>query len=212
MKNLYKQILLDDKIIKRYNDVNKKINFVIDHGILHIEHVLKYINMICDELKIDEHTRDLALIAGVLHDVGRLECWKGHAEESAKFAKEYLKGKLNAEDLEIVLDAISHHERSVFDYNSKNDAAWILFMADKMDYTRDRFIESLIDEGAKPKFDYVVKSIELKRKCKTCNITFTLFEEVGSFLETAERITNVYTKTLNYFGFNKINFIVKVEN
>lgn len=212
MEKLYQQVLKDKKIIEIYNDVNKKINFVIDHGMLHIEHVLKYINMICNELKIDEHTRDLALLAGVLHDVGRLECWKGHAEESAKFAKEYLKGKLNAEDLEIVLDAISHHERSVFDYNSKNDAAWIVFMADKMDYTRDRFIESLIDENAKTKFDYVIKSIELKRKCKTCNIIFTLFEDANSFLETAERITNIYTKTLNYFGYNKINFIVKVEN
>ena len=87
IKEIYKSIREDKQLLETYDKINQKINFVIDHGLLHVEHVLGYIDLICDALEIDEKTRYLTFIAGMLHDVGRLESREEHSVYSAEFAK-----------------------------------------------------------------------------------------------------------------------------
>jgi len=211
MENLWQDILNDGLIIDRYNEINKVTNYVIDHGLLHVQNVLNYIDKICDLCNIDNKKRNLSKIAGALHDVGRLDCWHGHAEAGGKFASEYLNGKLNEDDLQIVVDAIVHHDKDCFDENSTNDIAWILYMADKMDYTRDRYVENLIDEEAKNKFSYNIKEINLIKKDNTsCIIEIVLFEDREGFKENANRITDVHVKVLDYFGFKTVDIRFKV--
>ncbi len=47
MKNkiTYKTILKDKEIKNIYAETNKKINYVIDHGKLHVEHVVKNVKI-----------------------------------------------------------------------------------------------------------------------------------------------------------------------
>ena len=202
MEELWKSILEDKQIINLYNDINKHINYVIDHGMLHTLNVLKYVDIICNVFKTDNKTKALSKVAALLHDSGRLQSRHEHAKYSSIYAKEYLQGKLNKNDIEIVCYAIEHHDRDSFDYNSTNDVAWILIMADKMDYTRDRYISELLEENHKEKSSYNIKNISLaKLNSKTCKMEFELYKEIANFEKEFVNI-EIYKSVLNHFGFN----------
>lgn len=201
LKEVTNNILQDKKIMNVYEETNSKHNFVIDHGGLHINHVLKYINEICEIFKIDEKIKHLSFIAGFLHDIGYIEGRDVHVTASAKFAEEYLVGKLNSKDREIVVDAIAHHDRSHFDYNSKNPVAYILFMADKMNYTRDRYIEHLVDDDAKSKYSYYIKKISLERNTNLVIVTFETYDnDLPDFHDKINSLFKVYTTVANHFN------------
>ena len=202
MEQLWKSILKDEQIVALYEDINKHINYVIDNGMLHTMNVLKYVDMICDIINANTKTKALSRVAGLLHDSGRLQSRNEHAKYSAIYAKEYLQGKLNAEDIETVCYAIEHHDREIFDYNSSNDVAWILLMADKMDYTRDRYIPALLEERHKEKSSYKIKSINLNKISEAeCEIVFELFEDMPNFEEEFVNMA-IYKEVLRYFGYD----------
>lgn len=202
MEELWKRMLADEQIVKLFNDINAHINFVIDHGELHTMHVLKYVDMICGVIKVDSKTLALSRVAALLHDSGRLQSRHEHAKYGAIYAKEYLQGKLKPEDIETVCYAIAHHDRESFDYNSTNDVAWILLMADKMDYTQDRYIPALIEEKHKDKTSYNIKTISLtKENESSCKIKFELCKEIPNFVEEFPNM-EIYKAVLSYFGFN----------
>ena len=209
MENLWKSVLEDNQITKLYEDINKHINYVIDHGMLHTLHVLEYVNTICDVFKVNNKTKVLSGIAALLHDAGRLQSRKEHAKYGAIYAKEYLQGKLSNEDIEEVCYAIEHHDRENFDYNTTNDVAWILIMADKMDYTRDRYIPELLEEKHKEKSSYNIKSICLKKlDNNTCKIEIELYKEIKNFKEEFVNM-QIYKSVVNHFGCD-LNIDVKI--
>lgn len=202
MEELWKSILKDKQIIQLYDDINLHIHYVIDHGMLHTLNVLKYVDMICDVVNADKKTQALCRVAALLHDSGRLQSRHEHAKYGAFYAKEYLQGKLNAEDIETVCYAIEHHDREIFDYSSTNDVAWILLMADKMDYTRDRYIPALLEEKHKEKSSYKIKSINLNKKSDTeCEMVFELFEDIQNFKEEFVNM-QIYKDVLRHFRLN----------
>ena len=200
----YLDILQDKTIIDRYDAINKKINYVIDHGILHTNHVVKNVEMICEVLDIEEQIRKLALISAVLHDVGRLEDNKKHSEFGGEFSKEYLKNKLSADEISIIVDAITHHDSKLFDFNSKNDVAWILFLADKIDNVRSRYIPELITNESIQNLSYQIKSTHLSIYNKDLVFTISLYTDDNSIFETVKNSTQeIYTKFATHFGFDK---------
>ena len=202
MAELWQTILKDEQIIKLHKDINNHINYVIDHGMLHTLNVLKYVDVICKVIGANTKTKELTKIAAVLHDSGRLQSRKEHTKYSSIYSREYLKNKLNEQDLETVCYAIEHHDREIFDYNSKNDVAWILIMADKMDYTRDRYILSLLEEQHKEKLSYNIKAINLtKIDEQNCKIEFELFKDIVNFEQDFANI-QIYKSVMNHFGFN----------
>ena len=67
MMNFWEEILKDNSIIDRYNNINKETNYVIDHGLLHVKNVLNYIDKICDFLLVDKQKRNLAHYFIFLH-------------------------------------------------------------------------------------------------------------------------------------------------
>ena len=208
MENLWKSILADKQIVELYNNINKHINYVIDHGMLHTLNVLKYVDMICEVFNVTSKVKALSRIAALLHDSGRLESRKEHAKYGAIYARNYLQNKLTLEDIETICYAIEHHDREIFDYKSTNDVAWILLMADKMDYTRDRYIETLLEEEHKEKSSYNIKSINLIRDNGTaCTMVFELFKDMLNFKEEFVNMS-IYNSVANHFGF-KLNVEIK---
>lgn len=202
VEELWKSILEDKQIIQLYEDINKHINYVIDHGVLHTLNVLKYVDMICDVVDVNSRTKVLTRIAALLHDSGRLQSRHEHAKYSAIYAKEYLQGKLNKEDIETVCYAIEHHDRESFDYNSTNDVAWILIMADKMDYTRDRYIPELLEEKHKEKSSYNIKSISLNKiNDNDCEIVFELYKDIPNFNNEFVNM-EIYKSVLKHFNYD----------
>lgn len=198
---IWEEILNDKKILSIYEQINKTHNYVISHGLLHMNNVVKYIEQICEIFKVDDKTKELAKIAGVLHDVGYMNGREEHEVASCEFAKNYLIGKLPEEEIEIVADAIEHHNRERFDYTSTNDVAWILFMADKMDYTRDRYIENLIDDEAKQKYSYYIKKIYLTRKNDLVFVNFEFYKnKLEGFYDGIDYLYSIYKTVIQHFN------------
>ena len=210
LKEIYEHIISDPYVLKIYEQVNEKMRFVIDHGLLHVSAVLKYIERICDIIQCGDKTRYLSLIAGALHDVGRLRDRDTHALLSAEFAREYLWGKIDQQDIETIAYAISHHERESFDYTTDNDVAWILIFADKMDYTRSRYIPALMNEKYETKYSYAVHSIGLDRKDDTAYVNISLYEDFPNFSEIFQKNTGIYKRALGHFGFSKVEINISL--
>lgn len=212
MKNKisYKTILKDKDIENIYSETNKKINYVIDHGKLHVEHVVKNAKNICDALMLSKDKKNLALIAAALHDVGRLSNNKGHGFEGAKFAKNYLNGKISNEDIFIICDAIAQHSTEDFDFNSSNDVAWVLLMADKMDNVRSRYIKKLIFEKDKSKVSYFINKIVLKKVKDKLDIKVYVYNKDIVYDEKLQKTFDLYKIIISHFGKESLFKIIKV--
>ncbi len=209
-KTNYKLILKDKTIQNIYLEINKKINYVIDHGKLHVKHVIKNTKNICKALSVSEHNKRLALIAAALHDVGRLCDNKRHCLEGAKFAQDYLNRKLTEEDILTIKDSISHHAIKDFDFNSSNDVAWVLLLADKMDNVRSRYIKKLITDKDKERISYFIKKIVLKKFSDKVAIKVYVYKKDIIKDEKLQKTFDLYKTIISHFKKDSILKIIKV--
>ena len=129
----YKDILNDSKIIDLYDQIEKETNYVVAHGIVHVNNVLNLCENIATEINLSEEKTRLLLIACALHDVGRYIDNKTHNLTSEKFARDYLKNKLPLEDVELVCNTIKYHSSHHAQWDKMDDIAYCLILADKLD-------------------------------------------------------------------------------
>ncbi|MCC6548136.1 HD domain-containing protein [Candidatus Sumerlaeota bacterium] len=112
------------------------INFT-DHGIRHISRVANRAVLICRDLELSDRERNLAGIAGYLHDIGNAVHRVAHAQSGAIMAYNILT-RMNMDPLEIgiVIGAIGNHDEGTGEPINNPSAALIL--ADKSDVLRSR--------------------------------------------------------------------------
>lgn len=133
----YKDILNDQEIINIYNKIDQDNLNSIFHGKTHVLNVLDNLDKLNKVLNIDEKDLELLKIAITLHDTGHLYGKDNHHEKSAEYAKNYLKNKLDKNDLNKIISAIkNHHEKNNIDNISLFDH--ILLFVDKMDFSNKR--------------------------------------------------------------------------
>ena len=135
-----------------YEDVrnNKEIQMLIDgsnhvlsamnyteHGLRHVGYVSRTAYMILDKLGYDAKTKELARIAGYVHDVGNMINRKDHGVTSALLIYPILKEMgMPLEDVCTVCSAIGNHEEEIG--NVINEVAAAIVIADKSDAHRTR--------------------------------------------------------------------------
>ncbi len=135
-----------------YEDVrnNKEISLMIDgsnhvlsamkyteHGLRHVGYVSRTAYMILDKLGYDEKTKELAKIAGYVHDVGNMINRKDHGVTGALLIYPILKEMgMPLEDVCTVCTAVGNHEEEIG--NVVNEIAAALVIADKSDAHRTR--------------------------------------------------------------------------
>ena len=135
-----------------YEDVrnNKEISLMIDgsnhvlsamkyteHGLRHVGYVSRTAYMILDKLGYDEKTKELAIIAGYVHDVGNMINRKDHGVTGALLIYPILKEMgMPLEDVCTVCTAVGNHEEEIG--NVVNEIAAALVIADKSDAHRTR--------------------------------------------------------------------------
>ena len=135
-----------------YEDVrnNKEISLMIDgsnhvlsamkyteHGLRHVGYVSRTAYMILDKLGYDENTKELAKIAGYVHDVGNMINRKDHGVTGALLIYPILKEMgMPLEDVCTVCTAVGNHEEEIG--NVVNEIAAALVIADKSDAHRTR--------------------------------------------------------------------------
>ena len=88
-----------------------------------------------------------------MHDIGRSIDNKTHNFTGEKFAREYLKNKLNPNELDVVCNAIKYHSQECADFDKMDDVAYCLILADKLDYQKNRLLPQLMFQATTPHYD-----------------------------------------------------------
>lgn len=108
-----------------------------DHSTAHTALVADRAANILQRLGYDEHTQQLARIAGFMHDIGNAVNRSRHGEYGAILAYEILKKyDMPLEDRMVIISAIGNHDESTGGAKDAVSAAVIL--ADKSDVRRNR--------------------------------------------------------------------------
>ena len=123
-------------LLKKGND-NLGVLGYTDHSEAHCSLVAERAAYILRKLGHDEHTQELARIAGFMHDIGNAVGRTHHAEIGALLANDILKATdLPMEDRIDVIAAIGHHDESTG--GSRDPISAALILADKTDVRRNR--------------------------------------------------------------------------
>ncbi len=108
-----------------------------EHSFAHVIKVAECAGAILSELGYDEHTVELAKIAGVLHDIGNLVNRSEHSQSGAVMAFRILdRMGMPPEDIATVVTAIGNHDEGTG--VAVNAPAAALILADKSDVRRTR--------------------------------------------------------------------------
>ena len=135
----YKEIQKNEVVnayIKKGND-NLGVLGYTDHSAGHSSLVAERAALILEQLGYDEHTIELAKIAGYMHDIGNAINRSRHAEYGALLADTILRDTdMSLEDRITVMSTIGNHDESTGTAVDAVSAAVII--ADKTDVRRNR--------------------------------------------------------------------------
>lgn len=120
-----------------------------EHGLRHASLVGAIAYNVLDRLDYDQHTAELAAVAGYLHDIGNVVSREHHPQTGAVLVQPLLADAgLSPEDVGLVMGAIGNHEETLGQPVSPIAAAVII--ADKSDVHRSRVRK---DARAQVQFD-----------------------------------------------------------
>ncbi|MBO7185232.1 MAG: HD domain-containing protein [Oscillospiraceae bacterium] len=136
---LYQKIRNDAEVLAMLERGNHDLGVLgfTDHSTAHTALVADRAANILQRLGYDEHTQQLARIAGFMHDIGNAVNRSRHGEYGAILAYEILKKyDMPLEDRMVIISAIGNHDESTGGAKDAVSAAVIL--ADKSDVRRNR--------------------------------------------------------------------------
>lgn len=136
---LYHKIRNDAEVLALLERGNHDLGVLgfTDHSTAHTALVADRAANILQRLGYDEHTQDLARIAGFMHDIGNAVNRSRHGEYGAILAYNILKKyDLSLEDRLMIVSAIGNHDESTG--GAKDPVSAALILADKSDVRRNR--------------------------------------------------------------------------
>lgn len=158
------EIILNNLEYLELVDKIEKTKFITDgkwdweHGLGHYKRVSNYVKSILTQLKADKRTIELGMVAALLHDIGLSESGPNkidHALKSSEIFRKFLIGTDITKEEEIILeDAIRDHSKG---NNIKSDVGLALVLADKLDVTYHRTINSSIQDEINKEFQKIKK-------------------------------------------------------
>ena len=108
-----------------------------EHSFPHVMYVAEMAGIILETLGYDEHTVELAKIAGFLHDIGNLVNRSNHSQSGALMAWSILRDmNFEASDVATIVTAIGNHDEG--NGVPVNAVAAAVQLADKADVRRTR--------------------------------------------------------------------------
>ena len=134
------EMLCSDERIRTYitcADASLRALGYTEHSFAHVKRVSETAAHLLQVLAYDEHTVELARIAGYLHDIGNLVNRVDHSQSGAVMAFRILNEYgMPAEDIATVVTAIGNHDEGTG--VPVNAVAAALILADKSDVRRSR--------------------------------------------------------------------------
>lgn len=136
---IYQKIRNDAEILALLERGNQDLGVLgfTDHSKAHTVLVADRAANILQRLGYDEHTQELARVAGFMHDIGNAVNRSRHGEYGAILAYEILKKyELSLQDRLTVVSAIGNHDESTG--GAKDPVSAALILADKSDVRQNR--------------------------------------------------------------------------
>lgn len=135
----YQEIRKNEEVLaflKKGNDNLGVLGFT-EHSHVHCSVVAERAAYILEAFGYSEHDRELAKIAGFMHDIGNAVNRSHHAEHGAVIANTILRDTdMSLEDRLTVISAIGNHDESTG--GAKDAVSAALIIADKTDVRRNR--------------------------------------------------------------------------
>ena len=203
----YEEIKKDKEILTYIQQADECLGALgyTEHSLAHVTHCAKTAGKLLTDLGYDEHTVQLAQIAGHLHDIGNMVNREAHAQSGAILAFSLLRARgMDPADVAEVVTAIGNHDEGTAQPVSPQSAALIL--ADKSDVRRSR-----VRRDRKHAFDihdrvnYAVtgSSLNLSEDKKNLTLSLTLdtaITDVMSYFEIFLSRMSLCKKAAKYLG------------
>lgn len=171
----FEQIKKNEEILAYIKKADKNLEVLgyTDHSAAHTTLVSERAAYILDVLGYTEHEKELAKIAGFMHDIGNAVNRKNHAEYGAILADSVLRNTdLPLEDRVVVVSAIGHHDESTG--GAKDAVSAALIIADKTDVRRNRVRPQEQNFDIHDRVNYAVTNNKLNINPETRKITLEI--------------------------------------
>ena len=174
-------------LIDRGNDVMKVLGFT-EHSRKHAAKVAACAGDILTQLGYDEHTVELARIAGYMHDIGNSVNRTDHAHTGAILSYQILKEiGMPLNDIMIIMTAIGNHDEKTGTAIDVVSAA--LIIADKTDVRRNRVQNpAIVNFDIHDRVNYAALSstLDFQEDRKVLQMTLELDETMSSVMDYFE--------------------------
>lgn len=212
---MYETILKNSKYKEIVNKI-EKIKFITDgkwdweHGLGHYKKVSNYIEIILKELNQDERTIELGKCAALLHDIGLSESGTNkidHALISSQIFRNYIENTDITKEEETILEgAIKDHSKG---NNIKSIIGLALVLADKLDVTYHRTINSSIQDETNKEFQKI-KKVDIKIDEENLILNYSVEGNLNlEIIKNWEKAITIPKKIATYL--NK-KYIFKINN
>lgn len=192
-KITYKDVKNSEEVnayIKKGNETLGRIGLT-DHSKHHAIKVAQTASWILSELGFDEHTIELAKIAGYMHDIGNCVNRTDHPHSGAVMAFQILRDmEMPYDDIAVVINAIGQHDESTGTPVDAVSAALIL--GDKTDVRRNRVRkvnQSSFDKHDRVNYAAIKSELDIDKEKKTIKLSIALDEEICSIMDYFEIFT-----------------------
>lgn len=172
--------------LKKGNDNLGVLGFT-DHSTAHCALVAERAADILKALEYDEHTVELAKIAGFMHDIGNAITRSNHAQYGAILSYELLKETdMPLDDRLTIMSAIGNHDEK--DGVAVDPVTAALIIADKTDVRRSRVVSKKEEFDIHDRVNYAVTDadVEVDKENRSIVLKLELDESICSMYEYFE--------------------------
>lgn len=185
----YEEIRNNEEIraLLKKGNANLGVLGFTDHSTAHCALVAERAASILEALGYDEHTIELAKIAGFMHDIGNAVNRSHHAEYGAILAYNILKDlDMSIDDRLTVVAAIGNHDEK--DGVAVDAVSAALIIADKTDVRRSRVISPKEEFDIHDRVNYAVTDadVEVDKESKIITLKLEVDETICTMYEYFE--------------------------
>ncbi|MDP9342196.1 MAG: phosphohydrolase [Actinomycetota bacterium] len=163
-------------------------------GLGYTEHGFRHANLsgriafnVMTRLGFDEHTSNLASVAGYLHDVGNMVAREMHGQTGGLLVYQALRDQVPPEDLATIVSAVANHEEA--DGHAVGPVAAAVILADKSDVHRSRVRkQAQIEFDIHDRVNFAAEQsfLRVDSEARTVTLELTIDTEISHVMEYFE--------------------------
>lgn len=178
-----------------------------DHGLSHLDLVADRARKIAREIGLSPKKQELSAIAAFCHDMGNFLSRTNHHYFGALLFHQVFQNEVPAEDLSLVMQAISNHDKEEMKFS--NPVSAVLVLADKSDVRRSRVLVKKLDEIKADIYDRVnfattISKLRINKEKKVISLVLKIDTNFVPIIEYFEIFTERMTHcrgAAQYLGY-----------